>query len=35
MVLGDMKRGQSTLLNALPGESLLPSDVKPSQYYGG
>lgn len=29
MVLGDMKRGKSTLLNALLGENLLPSDVNP------
>ncbi|ESA38564.1 dynamin family protein [Leptolyngbya sp. Heron Island J] len=29
MVLGDMKRGKSTFLNALLGESLLPSDVNP------
>ncbi|MEO0770637.1 MAG: dynamin family protein, partial [Cyanobacteria bacterium J06649_4] len=29
MVMGDMKRGKSTLLNALIGETLLPSDVNP------
>jgi GTPase SAR1 family protein len=29
MVLGDMKRGKSTFLNALMGEKLLPSDVNP------
>jgi GTPase SAR1 family protein len=29
MVLGDMKRGKSTFLNALIGENLLPSDVNP------
>ncbi|MCU0534606.1 MAG: dynamin family protein [Hydrococcus sp. Prado102] len=29
MVLGDMKRGKSTFLNALIGERLLPSDVNP------
>jgi FtsZ-binding cell division protein ZapB/GTPase SAR1 family protein len=29
MVLGDMKRGKSTFLNALLGENLLPSDVNP------
>ncbi|MDJ0725754.1 MAG: dynamin family protein [Prochloraceae cyanobacterium] len=29
MVLGDLKRGKSTLLNALIGEKLLPSDVNP------
>jgi GTPase SAR1 family protein len=29
LVLGDMKRGKSTVLNALLGESLLPSDVNP------
>ena len=29
MVLGDMKRGKSTFLNALLGEALLPSDVNP------
>lgn len=29
MVLGDLKRGKSTLLNALLGERLLPSDVNP------
>ncbi len=29
MVLGDMKRGKSTFLNALLGEPLLPSDVNP------
>ncbi|MEM7062530.1 MAG: dynamin family protein [Cyanobacteria bacterium P01_B01_bin.77] len=29
MVLGDMKRGKSTFLNALLGESLLPSNVNP------
>ncbi len=29
MVLGDMKRGKSTFLNALIGEKLLPSDVNP------
>ena len=29
VVLGDMKRGKSTLLNALLGEPLLPSDVNP------
>jgi GTPase SAR1 family protein len=29
LVLGDMKRGKSTLLNALLGERLLPSDVNP------
>ena len=27
MVLGDMKRGKSTFLNALIGENILPSDV--------
>ncbi len=29
MVLGDMKRGKSTFLNALIGENILPSDVNP------
>lgn len=29
LVLGDMKRGKSTLLNVLIGENLLPSDVNP------
>ncbi|MGB7443547.1 MAG: dynamin family protein [Coleofasciculaceae cyanobacterium] len=29
MVLGDLKRGKSTFLNALIGEKLLPSDVNP------
>lgn len=29
LVLGDMKRGKSTLINALIGENLLPSDVNP------
>jgi len=29
MILGDLKRGKSTLLNALIGEKLLPSDVNP------
>ncbi len=29
MILGDMKRGKSTFLNALLGESLLPTDVNP------
>ena len=29
MMMGDMKRGKSTLLNALIGENLLPSDVTP------
>ncbi|MEO1593496.1 MAG: dynamin family protein, partial [Cyanobacteria bacterium J06632_22] len=29
VVLGDMKRGKSTVLNALLGEPLLPSDVNP------
>lgn len=29
LVLGDMKRGKSTFLNALLGEKLLPSDVNP------
>lgn len=29
VVLGDMKRGKSTFLNALIGENLLPSDVNP------
>jgi GTPase SAR1 family protein len=29
LVLGDMKRGKSTLLNALLGARLLPSDVNP------
>jgi replication fork clamp-binding protein CrfC len=29
LVLGDLKRGKSTLLNALLGENLLPSDVNP------
>ncbi|MEL6580110.1 MAG: dynamin family protein [Cyanobacteria bacterium J06621_12] len=29
LVLGDLKRGKSTFLNALLGESLLPSDVNP------
>ncbi|NEQ50479.1 MAG: dynamin, partial [Leptolyngbya sp. SIO3F4] len=29
MVLGDMKRGKSTFLNALLGERLLPSNVNP------
>ncbi|MEW6496737.1 MAG: dynamin family protein, partial [Cyanobacteriota bacterium] len=27
LVLGDMKRGKSTFVNALIGENLLPSDV--------
>jgi GTPase SAR1 family protein len=30
MVLGDMKRGKSTLINALLGEAILPSDVNPN-----
>ncbi|MGK7877132.1 MAG: dynamin family protein [Xenococcaceae cyanobacterium] len=30
LVLGDMKRGKSTFLNALIGENLLPTDVNPS-----
>jgi GTPase SAR1 family protein len=29
VVLGDMKRGKSTLINALLGEKVLPSDVNP------
>lgn len=29
LVLGDMKRGKSTFINALIGENLLPSDVNP------
>lgn len=29
LVLGDMKRGKSTFLNALLGENFLPSDVNP------
>ena len=29
VVLGEMNRGKSTLINALVGESLLPSDVSP------
>ncbi len=29
LVLGDMKRGKSSFLNALIGENLLPSDVNP------
>lgn len=29
LVLGDMKRGKSTFVNALIGENLLPSDVNP------
>jgi len=29
LILGDMKRGKSTFLNALIGENLLPSDVNP------
>ncbi len=29
LILGDMKRGKSTLLNALIGEKVLPSDVNP------
>ncbi len=29
VVLGEMKRGKSTLINALVGEALLPSDVTP------
>lgn len=29
LVLGDMKRGKSTFLNALLGENLLPGDVNP------
>ncbi|NEP42334.1 MAG: dynamin, partial [Okeania sp. SIO2H7] len=29
VVLGDLKRGKSTFLNALIGENLLPSDVNP------
>ncbi|MEA5497958.1 dynamin family protein [Limnoraphis robusta] len=29
LVLGDMKRGKSTFLNALLGENVLPSDVNP------
>ncbi|MGK7872734.1 MAG: dynamin family protein [Xenococcaceae cyanobacterium] len=29
LVLGDLKRGKSTFLNALIGENLLPSDVNP------
>lgn len=29
VVLGEMKRGKSTLINALLGEALLPSDVNP------
>ncbi|WP_088892237.1 dynamin family protein [Leptolyngbya ohadii] len=29
LVLGDMKRGKSTFLNALIGESVLPTDVNP------
>ncbi len=30
VVLGELKRGKSTLINALLGEKLLPSDVNPS-----
>src|SRR3712207_5135403 len=30
MLLGDMKRGKSTLLNALVGEDLLPARVTPA-----
>lgn len=29
VVLGDLKRGKSTLINAILGERLLPSDVNP------
>ncbi len=29
LVLGDLKRGKSTFLNALLGERILPSDVNP------
>jgi hypothetical protein len=29
LVLGDMKRGKTTFLNALLGQNLLPSDVNP------
>jgi GTPase SAR1 family protein len=29
LILGDMKRGKSTFVNALIGENLLPSDVNP------
>jgi replication fork clamp-binding protein CrfC len=29
LVLGDMKRGKSTFINALIGENILPSDVNP------
>jgi ribosome biogenesis GTPase A len=29
VVLGDLKRGKSTFLNALIGENILPSDVNP------
>ncbi|HEY9709531.1 MAG TPA: dynamin family protein, partial [Oculatellaceae cyanobacterium] len=29
LVLGDIKRGKSTFLNALIGENLLPTDVNP------
>jgi GTPase SAR1 family protein len=29
LVLGDMKRGKSTFLNAMMGENLLPTDVNP------
>ena len=29
VILGEMKRGKSTLINALVGEALLPSDVNP------
>jgi replication fork clamp-binding protein CrfC len=29
LILGDMKRGKSTFLNALIGENILPSDVNP------
>ena len=29
LVLGDMKRGKSTFLNALIGENILPTDVNP------
>jgi GTPase SAR1 family protein len=29
VVLGDMKRGKSTLINALLGETVLPSNVNP------
>ncbi|NES94967.1 MAG: dynamin [Desertifilum sp. SIO1I2] len=29
LILGDMKRGKSTFLNALIGDNLLPSDVNP------